>query len=759
MNMVKFNPLLISRTLTSLLIFLVSVFPSCNYSGNDVNQTELIKTANEIPFVDVLDSANIIQSQHEDIVKNSLLLGNGDINGMLFSEGSDMVIHLSKNDVWDARLDTKDDPPLMKIDLVNQKSTYKAKHYSTPSSWNNPYPCPQMCAKLVINNSASFTSVLDIRRAVARINNSQITVRALAQHNAFLIHSKDTIKLKSLKASYLPEPQTGITNNVEWITQELPPDLDWKGMSFAIALARMGNRTAIAIISSFDSLNPILDAISLAKTILEEKDKEVISRHEHVWQKFWAASAIKLEDKDLTNIWYRNLYFMRCFSKPGVQAVGLYAGMANDEALWHGSYTLDYNVEQTFWGTYCVNHAELSEPYERLMLDFLPRAKWFARETYDCDGAFYPVNIFGHEPDPKDCKSVNKRMLAYVPWTYVPGLSGYVCKNIWLHYKYDPDINYLKNIAYPVLSEAALFYCDFMDKCKRDDLGKVQFGPSFSPEHGDFGIYNCPFDLAFVRFTFDATLEAAKTLNKDPQLVSRVNTNIALIPDYPISEGNEPEIVDWPDDKPGREHNISVTSVPVFPAEVCTWFSEPEEKEIFKRTLREMKWNGNNAMIMLGVARARLSLDGTWKWLKDELMARLQPNGILSLNEGDHRFNTFGIYTENFSSSGAITELLLQSVDDIIRVFPAWPKKMDGRFKDLRAQGGFLVSAMQSGSEIVSIEITSTVGGQLRLVSPWEKLHLEIKNKGGSEIIESNAKGIVSFETNIGEKYMLTSSN
>ena len=66
-----------------------------------------------------------------------------------------------------------------------------------------------------------------------------------------------------------------------------------------------------------------------------------------------------------------------------------------------------------------------------------------------------------------------------------------------------------------------------------------------------------------------------------------------------------------------------------------------------------------------------------------------------------------------------ITELLLQSVDNVIRVFPAWPADKDAEFAGLRAQGGFLVSARQTGGVVGDVTIESTAGGTVRLVSPW----------------------------------------
>ena len=167
------------------------------------------------------------------------------------------------------------------------------------------------------------------------------------------------------------------------------------------------------------------------------------------------------------------------------------------------------------------------------------------------------------------------------------------------------------------------------------------------------------------------------------------------------------------------EHNISVPTIPVFPGDQVTWFSPDAEKELFTRTIEQIRWNGNNAMIMLAIARARLSMPGASAWLKQELLARRFPNGTIALNRRGAQFNGAGIYTEQFASSAAISELLLRSVGSTIRVFPAWPKDRDAGFCDLRAQGGVLVTAAQKGGRVVKLETVSTVGGTLCVLNPW----------------------------------------
>jgi hypothetical protein len=89
-------------------------------------------------------------------------------------------------------------------------------------------------------------------------------------------------------------------------------------------------------------------------------------------------------------------------------------------------------------------------------------------------------------------------------------------------------------------------------------------------------------------------------------------------------------------------------------------------------------------------------------------------NGFLMLL-GDTRGN----YSEQVAAAGIVSEMLMQSVGDIIRVFPAWPKDKNASITDLRAQGGFLVSAEQKDGKVVKLAIKSTVGGKLRILNPW----------------------------------------
>jgi alpha-L-fucosidase 2 len=78
----------------------------------------------------------------------------------------------------------------------------------------------------------------------------------------------------------------------------------------------------------------------------------------------------------------------------------------------------------------------------------------------------------------------------------------------------------------------------------------------------------------------------------------------------------------------------------------------------------------------------------------------------------------------NFLAMHALNEMLLQSWSptpgkldsEVIRIFPTIPESWpDVSFENLRAEGGYRVSAKKSGGKTVWFEITSEKGGELRI--------------------------------------------
>jgi len=867
-----------------------------------------------IPFVNALDRASVSVERLDDILKYALIIGNGDINALVYTDSGNLELILTKNDVWDARLDTTLDPPLPTLARIKELAhgawpnrglvLPEGSNWEGPDSYHaNPYPCPRACARLVLgtrprrpqwrriraqgshnawefHNGAAVMGIegskgasngwqiapftfstddyptlnltlsgsanaqyyvdlmdsagtvvfaskwqatptqtetrnfslppqqqiasvilytwtndgqraenrfrrlqfqgkgkalavdlsapplpttgahLDIRRAVARVQGvaggpCPARIRALAQQNSFLIETDIDARLEQFRTADTPDAQLGQTDGVRWLHQTIPGDPDWPGMEYAVALADVGSKKIVTIVTSLETDHVVTAAVQAALAAARTQTPQLIAEHEAVWTDFWSASGLEVDDDLMEQTWYRGLFFLRCVSKPGVVPPGLFASLTTGSPAWHGDYHTNYNIQQTFWGCYAANHPDLAAPYDQLISGYATRARWLARSVYDMNGAFYPHVLYAYEPtDPAQVKSPVGRQYIHHVWGFTLGVSAFTVQPLWWHYEYQPDRDFLERMAYPAVRGVATFYADFIDQCERQD-DHVVLAPSVSPEHWGWTANfernrNCTFDISMARYILQAASEGATTLQRDAQSVTRWQQALALLPDYPTTKTDNPVVVDV-EGAPPINYNITVPATPVFPGDVVTWQSPAAQRSLFKRTIESIQWNGNNSMVLLGVARARLDMPDTLDWMREEVQARLRPNGTLTLNRLGAGFNSFGHYTEQFAASMVLSELLVQSVGDVIRVFPAWPQQRNARFRHLRTQGGFLVSAEIKDSEIGRIDIESTAGGLLRMVSPWKGITFGYAGQTSRRSLAPDPQAIVAVSTRQGD--------
>lgn len=733
-----------------------------------------------------LDAAAVFIPDLDNTLDRQLIVGNGDVQALIGVARGQLVITLSKNDVWDARLFTGADPPLPTLRLIKELGRTGGPVFTPPNNadvahvlppgtdWQGqdsytayPHPCPLPCARVTVALPAGVRvgGHLDLRRGAVRITAAQggeaavlAEIRALAHRNALWIRTALPVALLAVERSGLPRPTSGDTDGVTWIHQQVPGDEDWSGMSFAVACAWSDGSAVVSVVTSFESGSIVRDAVDLARSTARTAASELTAEHEATWTGFWARSSVAIDDALLQRTWYRNLYFLRCVIKPGVQCPGLYAGVASDAPFWHGDYHTNYNVQQTFWGCFAADHLELLEPYERLVLGYLPRAEWLARQVYGLPGAFYPHVLFPYEPpDPDTCRMPNGRQYLHHVWGLTLGLAAFAVQPVWWRYRYAPDLDYLRETAYPLIRSLALFYCAFIDTCDVDlRTGRVRLGPSVSPEHWAWRPsldrnYNCAFDIAMIRFALRAAIEGANRLGCDASLAADCRSALERLPAYPVDAASG-VVVDV-QGAPPIEYNIPVPAIPVFPGEDVTFTSDPGVRDLFRRTVEQLRWNGNNATVMLAVVRARLGLPEAFAWLKSELRSRERDNGTLALNRlhPPHPFNAFGHYTEQFGVTAAVSELLLQSDGGVIRVFSGLPGRLAAAFRSLRAQGGFLVSAEREEQTVQWITVTCTSGGELALESPWP--HVRLEGSRGRTSCRPDGQGIIRVQAEAGETF------
>jgi hypothetical protein len=115
-----------------------------------------------------------------------------------------------------------------------------------------------------------------------------------------------------------------------------------------------------------------------------------------------------------------------------------------------------------------------------------------------------------------------------------------------------------------------------------------------------------------------------------------------------------------------------------------------------------------------------------------------------------------GAWTESLGVIAPLQEMMLQSWDGSLRIFPAWPAKLAASYHNLRAEGALLVSASWSDGAVRSLALHSEKGAPCRLYSPWPgKPRVVDAHKSAVEVHEESG-GRWSFATRAGESYELS---
>lgn len=604
-------------------------------------------------------------------------------------------------------------------------------------------------------------------------------------------------------------PAAGVAGKAFWTLQRIPAEPTFpNGFEVAVAavvagadgkIVRATDRAAcevsatrgpavtvaVAVRTTRDGdSNPVVGACALADSAAKEDWDMVRSRHATQWRRFWTRSSIEIAAHDgadaalvqdavlAERLFYHNLYFLACCSRPGAVATGLMGNWIwTDLAPWHGIYMLNYNFQQTFWPAFVCNHADLVQPYFDRVREVFPNAR---RNT-----------LFAFGPDALGASftsgdyPIRRDRLMYASFVYdsTMEISAWVMQHFWRRWQYVGDREFLVQHTYPMMAEVARFYDWFLHRSQRDDCtayvpkdGRLHVFPTFSPEH--WGMVTRGFArnrdsasaIGFIRSHLLATAEAADVLQRDAEEAVRWRALAQQLPDYPTHETPKGEVFVDVAGAPPIEYNIPVPLVPVFPAEDPTFWAKPEQVEIARRTADAIQTNGNNSLVMLGVVRARLGVGDSLAQFLADVRKRLYPNGVidLAIPEKCLRFTKMGVFTENFAAAGVIAEHLLQSHPDasgkpLLRLFPALPPDMDARFAGLVGEGGFVVAAQRSRGEVSHVSVHSRRGAHCRLLNPWKNQRATVKVQG--KPIMSVAGEALDFPTHAGETYLLVSTD
>ena len=412
-------------------------------------------------------------------------------------------------------------------------------------------------------------------------------------------------------------------------------------------------------------------------------------------------------------------YLLISSSRPGTRPANL-QGIWNDliNPPWGSKYTTNINAEMNYWPAELLNLSSMHEPLFKMIEELSVNGKKTAKEYYNAPGW-----VLHHNTDLwRGTAAIN----ASDHGIWVTG-GAWLCQHLWEHYLFTQDKTFLKNRAYPVMKEAALFFEKFL--IKDPVTGYLISTPSNSPELG--GLVAGPtMDHQIIRALFKNVIDASEILNTDVSLRTTLREKIKQL--APNRIGRFGQLQEWMEDKDDttNKHRHVSHLWALYPGSEINWDDSPDLTKAARQSL-----------IYRGDAATGWSLG--WKI-----------NFWARFKDGDHTFNMIkmlmspakngaGSYPNlfdahppfqidgNFGGAAGIGEMLLQSHTRYIDILPALPSALPhGEVKGICARGGFVFDIKWNEGKLQQIKVISKTGNTLSIRYQDETINIPTTKNG-----------------------------
>lgn len=391
------------------------------------------------------------------------------------------------------------------------------------------------------------------------------------------------------------------------------------------------------------------------------------------WHSFYQKSFLSIPDAKMESFYWIQLYKMGTCFRPDAPAVDLF-GPFFRISTWPFHWW-NLNIQLTYWPVYATNHLELGENYISIVDDNF--------ETL--------------------LKRHQEKALGDFAWAM---------HNYYWQFSYAGDWKSLKEKWLP---KAAIIAEAYQAKLVRNKEGKLDIVPLGSPEYKGFEVFpNTNYNHALLRWLLNTLItvnEKTKAGNSDE---TKWKQTLADLSPYPV-DGNGLMIgSNQPVDMSHRHFSHLLGLYPLFQL-------NPDNKDEKALVVKSVKhWHQiENGKALAGYSFTGASLLYTSLGMGNEALAIMHQFLGDSVRKSRILTNTF--YVESggknpvietpLSGAAGVIDFLLQSWKSKIRIFPAMPDDWkEASFDQIRAEGGFLVSASRKEGKTQWVQVKSLAG-------------------------------------------------
>ena len=433
-------------------------------------------------------------------------------------------------------------------------------------------------------------------------------------------------------------------------------------------------------------------------------------------------SGSSAQDPELEVLLLQYARYLMISSSRGALPANL-QGLWNDsnDPPWRSDYHTDVNVQMNYW---FVDHANLPEC-------FLPFAEWlYSIRDVRRDETRNAFNVRGWT------MHAENGIFGGSTWKWVNPTAAWCAQNLWDHYAFTQDKEYLRTRAYPILKELCEFWEDFL---KPLPDGTLVAPKGYSPEHGPEDVDGVSHDQQLAWDLFSNTIEAAKALDVDADYRKKIESLRGRLMGPKI--GKWGQLQEWMQDldDPKDDHRHLSHMIAVHPGRQISPLTTPKLAEAAKVS---MNARGDGST---GWSRAwKICI---WARLQDGNRTYKILNGMLKSQITPNLFDTHPPFQidGNFGYAAGVCEMLVQSHMGFIHLLPALPDAWPtGSIRGLCARGGFEVDMAWEKGKIVKLTIKSNLGNRCRIRSDspltMEGLFHQSVKPSEDHVIEFNTK-------------------
>ncbi len=457
------------------------------------------------------------------------------------------------------------------------------------------------------------------------------------------------------------------------------------------------------------------------------------------WNGYWAKSSVCLPDPVLQKQYDNEMYKFGSAAREDSYPISLQAVWTADNGKlppWKGDYHHDLNTQLSYWPAYTGNHLGEEMGYINTLWNQRNVFHAFTHQYFEKDGLAIPGV----------CTLTGEPMGGWIQYSLSQTTSSWLAHHFYLHWKYSMDGDFLREKGYPFVKDVAVFL-EQQTVIGEDWHRTLEF--STSPEIYDNSLKAwfrtiSNYDNALVTNTFKMAAEMARALSLDDE-ASHWDGLRSQMPPFALSEDGALAFAEgFPYDESHRHFSHAMA---IHPLGLLNWEDGEESRRIIKATFDRLEeygpsyWTGYSYSWFANMRARAFDGEGARRYLRDFAECFCLPNTFHANGDQSRSGKSRFVYRPftlegNFAFASGIQEMLLQSHTDTVRIFPAIPDDWkDVSFKDLRARGAFLVSAVRKDGRTVSVKVVSEKGGELLLVSPFDGSLILRTMKPGEEMV------------------------